>query len=141
MSDTTAPPPKPDYEIGYAKPPAQTRFSKGQSGNPKGRPKRQPVQDIAALFESVGQEQVSIVENGKAQRVSKLEATLRRQVVDALKGDTPAARSILLLALKSGLAKKIMQKSFIVITEPPGELGDLLGVYNRVLANQSQENE
>ena len=27
------------YEVGYAKPPAETRFKKGQSGNPRGRPK------------------------------------------------------------------------------------------------------
>lgn len=27
------------YEVGYGKPPASTRFRKGQSGNPKGRPK------------------------------------------------------------------------------------------------------
>jgi hypothetical protein len=28
-----------DYEVGYAKPPANTQFQPGQSGNPKGRPK------------------------------------------------------------------------------------------------------
>jgi hypothetical protein len=28
------------YEVGYGKPPQNTRFKKGMSGNPKGRPKR-----------------------------------------------------------------------------------------------------
>ena len=28
---------KHDYEVGYGKPPRQTRFRKGQSGNPRGR--------------------------------------------------------------------------------------------------------
>ncbi len=28
-----------DYEVGYAKPPIETRFSPGKSGNPRGRPK------------------------------------------------------------------------------------------------------
>lgn len=28
------------YKIGYAKPPKATRFKKGQSGNPNGRPRR-----------------------------------------------------------------------------------------------------
>lgn len=28
-----------DYEIGYKRPPKNTRFQKSQSGNPKGRPK------------------------------------------------------------------------------------------------------
>ena len=27
------------YEVGYGKPPMETRFKKGQSGNPRGRPK------------------------------------------------------------------------------------------------------
>ena len=28
-----------DYEVGYGKPPKSSRFKKGKSGNPKGRPK------------------------------------------------------------------------------------------------------
>jgi len=27
-----------DYEVGYGKPPRDTRFKEGQSGNPRGRP-------------------------------------------------------------------------------------------------------
>ena len=27
------------YSVGYGKPPVHSRFKKGQSGNPKGRPK------------------------------------------------------------------------------------------------------
>ena len=28
-----------DYQVGYGKPPIETRFKSGQSGNPRGRPK------------------------------------------------------------------------------------------------------
>ena len=31
-----------DYDVGYGKPPKHTRFSKGQSGNSRGRPKVSP---------------------------------------------------------------------------------------------------
>ncbi len=39
-----------DYEIGYGKPPKHTRFRKGQSGNPQGRPKKK---DPAITMEQV----------------------------------------------------------------------------------------
>ena len=37
------------YEVGYGKPPKHTRFKKGQSGNPKGRPRFVFEQDEAPL--------------------------------------------------------------------------------------------
>jgi hypothetical protein len=41
-----------DYEIGYRRPPRETRFKKGQSGNPKGRRKKKP----ASFAEAFGEE-------------------------------------------------------------------------------------
>ncbi len=124
-------PPKRDYPIGYGKPPVGRRFEKGQSGNLKGRPKIDRVRDIGSVLESIGQESVSITQDGKPKQTTKLEAMIRRQIAEALKGDTPAARSILQRALKHGLAKKTMQRSFIAIIEPTGEFGELLRVYHR----------
>ncbi len=34
---------KDEDEIGYGKPPVATQFSKGKSGNPKGRPRKQEL--------------------------------------------------------------------------------------------------
>jgi hypothetical protein len=36
---SSAHPPKGEYRVGYGRPPLNTRFKSGHSGNPKGRPK------------------------------------------------------------------------------------------------------
>jgi hypothetical protein len=44
---------EPTYEVGYGKPPVETRFQLGQSGNPRGRPKgaKNRVASISAMNE------------------------------------------------------------------------------------------
>ena len=66
------------YEVGYGRPPKETQWKKGQSGN-AGAKKRGPaavatVEIIDRLFVKP----VEIVENGVARKVSTLEAILMR---------------------------------------------------------------
>jgi Family of unknown function (DUF5681) len=51
-----------DYKVGYGKPPHHTRFVKGQSGNPRGRPAG--AKNFATLLEEVLNEPVTVTENG-----------------------------------------------------------------------------
>ncbi len=84
---------KSDYEVGYGKPPLHGRFKPGQSGNPKGRPKKkEPSQiDVSGVLE----EPVVINLRGRKREISKFEAGLRAQVQKAIKGDVRAAKEFI----------------------------------------------
>jgi hypothetical protein len=78
--------------IGYKRPPKRTRFRKGQSGNPKGRPKgslnHSTIRGLIA--EQWLDETMKIVENGRERQVLRLVFLLKKQQELAFKGDRRA---------------------------------------------------
>lgn len=84
------------YEVGYGKPPKDTQFEKGRSGNPKGRPKGTP--DLKTIVRKSLSSQVTVTEGGKKKKVSTLTATVMRLNEKALKGDMRAIEKLLSLA-------------------------------------------
>ncbi|SPF75989.1 hypothetical protein ALP8811_00985 [Aliiroseovarius pelagivivens] len=87
---------KKDYEIGFGKPPEISRFKKGKSGNPKGRPKGS--KDFGSDLRDVLNAKVTVSENGKSRKVSSQRATLMRLREQALKGNARAIDRMLDLA-------------------------------------------
>jgi hypothetical protein len=83
----------PQYEVGYGKPPKQSRFKKGQSGNPKGRPKG--ALNVETVLSRVLRERVVINQNGRRKVVTKLEAALMQLVNKSASGDPRALRLLL----------------------------------------------
>jgi Family of unknown function (DUF5681) len=81
------------HEIGYRRPPKQTQFVKGQSGNPKGRPKGS--RNFATVFQAELKRRVAVTEDGKRKKITKREAVAKQLVNKAAAGD-PKAIPVLL---------------------------------------------
>jgi len=87
------------YEVGYGKPPAQTQFRPGQSGNPGGRPKgarnKLPALNEERLKNIILEEAyraIRINDGDRQIKVPMAQAIVRAVAVNAVKGQQRAQR-------------------------------------------------
>ncbi len=112
---------------GYGRPPSATRFRKGQSGNPRGRPRGSRNE---APYEAVLGQMVTIRENGLERRVTAAEAFLLHITKRGLEGDGAAARASM-AAIEDARAKRITGRPdrvthFAIVCAKPGSVGSAL---------------
>ena len=103
-----------DYEVGQGKPPKEHRWQKGQSGNPRGRPKARkadPV-DVSAILNSPVKARIG----GKETTVSSFEATFRQVSKKAIGGDLRAIKQFL----------KICEDYGVIASPKPDEGGGVV---------------
>ncbi len=107
MTKPSAPrPPGSPFDVGYGRPPQNTRFVKGQSGNPKGRPKKaktpRPTEStqLRDQFLQVLNETVVAREGERTVKISKLDAVLRARIATAVKGNPIAQRDVRQFAMQ-----------------------------------------
>ncbi len=105
-----------DYGVGYGKPPHETRFKPGQSGNPKGRPKGKSNynDDLMKAFNK----KVIVVENGRRKALSKWKIACTQLANDAASGDLHAVRLTTKLFDRAGLWTSSDEPSSTSTSEP-----------------------
>src|ERR1700730_9271518 len=82
-----------DYVVGYGKPPVHSRFQKGRSGNPKGRPRGR--RNMSTLLSAALNGWVTVVENGRRKKITKREAIVTRLVHKSASADLSATQFVL----------------------------------------------
>ena len=82
-----------NYEVGYGKPPRHTRFQKGRSGNPAGRPRGK--KNLATLLSDALDQKIIVVESGRRKKISKREAIVTQLVNKSASADLKATQILL----------------------------------------------
>ena len=77
-----------DYDIGKGKPPAKSRWKKGQSGNPSGR--RKGAKNFNTILGEQLNQHIEIEEGGRTRRITMYEAMVRNFLNKAVRGDPKA---------------------------------------------------
>lgn len=81
------------YEAGYGKPPKQTQWKKGQSGNPSGKKKK--PESIKDKIKKIASEEIIVHKNGSPVAMSNLEAMLRKVFMEAQNGNPQFCKLII----------------------------------------------
>src|SRR5216684_2352009 len=82
-----------ENKVGYRKPPKHSRFKRGQSGNPKGRPlgSKNFKTDLAEELA----EQIVVQESGRTTKITKQRALAKTLIAGALKGNASLTNALL----------------------------------------------
>lgn len=81
-----------DDKVGYKKPPKNSQFKKGKSGNPKGRPPKKVFHEV--LYDALNEE-VSLTLNGEKVTMTIKEAILRKVLIDSVNGKQSATKNFI----------------------------------------------
>ena len=113
--------------VGYRKPPVHSRFRKGQSGNPGGRPKGMTSGRAAALMQKEAYRRIRVKEGDKVVTMTVFQAVLRSLITLAMKGNSGAQRAFLDLVRaierESAQSATEVQEILIMIRFSPDDEG------------------
>jgi hypothetical protein len=90
-----------DEMVGKGRPPIATRFQKGQSGNPTGRPKDR--KSIGTIIRDASLRKIKVHEGNRVRSIPKLQAAYEVALNKACKGDLRAFTKVIDVATKFGI--------------------------------------
>ena len=123
--------------LGYGMPPEATRFKKGVSGNPRGRPRGSL--NVATVFTKTLRERVVINEHGRRKTVTKLEAALKQLINKAAPGDLRALRQLVELARDAEAKQNLPEAQGPVLGDLDHEVMD--GILKRFMKTETEGQE
>jgi Family of unknown function (DUF5681) len=122
---------------GYRNPPEHTRFKKGQSGNPQGRPTG--TLNMATVLERTLREKVIINENGKRRTITQLQAAIKQLSNKAASGELKALQ--LLAALVRSAEDRGTKTAVPNSTLDEADEKVVLGIVKRIEASTKERND
>jgi hypothetical protein len=106
-------------DVGYGKTPQEGQFQKGQSGNPKGRPKKASStlaltdQPMLSAVLVVANKPVPVRDSGEMTEMSMLEAVVAATAACAVKGNARSQATFIGLAQKAHQAEALQRRESI----------------------------
>jgi hypothetical protein len=103
---------------GKGKPPKEHQWPKGQSGNPRGRPKKAvgglSDPDVGEIILAEGSKTITLTEGGKPCTMPAIQAATRAMLVSAIKGNSHAQRSFVQMVANAQTQQQKRQEEEIV---------------------------
>lgn len=123
-----------DDKGGYGKPPKHSRYKPGQSGNPRGRPKK--TKDVTALIQAELDKTIPVKEAGRSRRITKREAIITQLVNRAIQGETRPLQLVL-----AHLEKHRAIEPFVATEGDDAELLRALGLPRGPAASTEEDDD
>ena len=133
-------------KVGPGHPPKSTRFRKGVSGNPRGRPRKERPADSTSAFGVVVDKKLTIDQNGKSREVTIEEALWHKTYQNAIAGNRSGQREVLKMIKKRDAhlvgrkAKKPAPRNDVKFVYPPADADEallVLGIATRHPAHEA----